>query len=62
MIAFGDLKLLFATVPDAVWRHSADAERSRTGDPAQRVRLMRRGFRSRETLKAILNTLALTPF
>lgn len=58
MTRFGDLKLLFSSVPDEIWKPGSDAERSRSGDPAQRTRLLRQALRHREWIKAALVTLA----
>ncbi|MGB3976630.1 MAG: VWA domain-containing protein [bacterium] len=55
---FGDPRLLYTTMSDELWRNSDHAERARSESPEHRMRLIKKGFQNRETIKALLVTAA----
>ncbi|MBN1878997.1 VWA domain-containing protein [bacterium] len=56
---FGDLKLVLANLPDSIWKQPSDEIKNRSGDPAQRLRLIRRNLRYREISKVLMMMIAL---
>ena len=56
---FGEPRLLFSTMPDELWRNPEHAERAGSENLDHRLRLIKKGFQTREIIKAILVTASL---